>query len=101
TGADARPARGRRGGAVGRDPAAAEGPRLRRMTPRVAIVCATRNQGRWLPATIASVRAQTMADFELVLVDDASTDDSAALAPAARRSSSRATSSPRSSARTA
>jgi glycosyltransferase involved in cell wall biosynthesis len=53
------------------------------VTPRIAIVIATRNQARWLPSTIASVRAQTMRDFELVVVDDGSTDDTAAVATAA------------------
>ena len=53
------------------------------MTPRVAIVLATRNQARWLPATIASVRAQTTTEWELVVVDDASTDDTSTVASAA------------------
>jgi len=53
------------------------------MSPRVAVVLATRNQARWLPATIASVRAQTLRDFELVVVDDASTDETPAIAAAA------------------
>jgi len=48
--------------------------------PRVSVVLATRNQASWLLATLASVRAQTMTDWELLLVDDGSTDGTVALA---------------------
>ena len=48
--------------------------------PRVSIVLAVHNQARWLPETLASVRAQTMPDWELVLVDDGSTDATAEIA---------------------
>jgi glycosyltransferase involved in cell wall biosynthesis len=48
--------------------------------PRVSVVLATRNQARWLPETLASVTAQTMPDWELLLVDDGSTDETAAIA---------------------
>src|ERR1043166_4151794 len=33
------------------------------------------NAGRWLPQALASVEAQTFRDFELVLVDDGSTEE--------------------------
>ncbi|MGH7893937.1 MAG: glycosyltransferase family 2 protein, partial [Candidatus Binatia bacterium] len=48
--------------------------------PRVSIVLASHNQARWLPQTLASVQAQTFTDWELLLVDDGSTDETAAVA---------------------
>lgn len=56
-------------------------------TPRVSIVIPVFNAGRWLPKALASVAAQTRQDFELVLVDDGSTDARtiAVLDEAARR----------------
>ncbi len=48
--------------------------------PRVSVVLAVHDQARWLPATIASVQAQTCPDWELLLVNDGSTDDTAAIA---------------------
>lgn len=50
--------------------------------PRVSIVLATYNQATWLGRTIASVRAQRFADWELLVVDDGSTDDTAAVVAA-------------------
>jgi|SRR5499426_1587707 len=44
------------------------------MTPRVSIVMPVFNAGRWLPQALASVAAQTYRDFELVVVDDGSTE---------------------------
>jgi GT2 family glycosyltransferase len=49
----------------------------------VAVVIPTFNGARWLPGVLASVAAQTVAPSEVVVVDDGSTDDSAALAEAA------------------
>jgi glycosyltransferase involved in cell wall biosynthesis len=49
------------------------------MTPLVSISTATRNYARYLPATIESVRAQTFADWEMIIVDDGSTDATPAL----------------------
>ncbi len=49
------------------------------MPPRVSIVIATHDQGRWLARAIESVRAQTFVDWELAVVDDGSTDDTAAV----------------------
>jgi glycosyltransferase involved in cell wall biosynthesis len=43
-------------------------------TPRVSIVIPVFNAGRWLGQALDSVAAQTRRDFELVLVDDGSTD---------------------------
>jgi len=48
--------------------------------PAVSIVLATRNQARWLPETLASVQAQTVTDWELLLVNDGSTDATAEIA---------------------
>ncbi|MCW5891454.1 MAG: glycosyltransferase [bacterium] len=45
------------------------------MTPAVSVVLATHDGGRWLDETIASVRAQTRPDWELLVIDDGSTDD--------------------------
>jgi glycosyltransferase involved in cell wall biosynthesis len=45
----------------------------------VSIIIPTRNREALLPATISSVRAQDYIDWEIVLVDDGSTDDTEAL----------------------
>ena len=42
--------------------------------PRVSVVMAAYNTERWIAAAIDSVLAQTFADFELLIVDDGSTD---------------------------
>jgi glycosyltransferase involved in cell wall biosynthesis len=42
--------------------------------PRVSVLLTTHNGAATIGASIASIRAQTLADFELVIVDDASTD---------------------------
>ncbi len=47
--------------------------------PLVSIITPVYNAARWLPETIASVRAQTFPDWEQLLVDDGSTDDSRAI----------------------
>jgi glycosyltransferase involved in cell wall biosynthesis len=44
--------------------------------PRVSVVMPICNAGRFLDLAISSIRAQTLTDFELILVDDGSTDDS-------------------------
>jgi len=43
--------------------------------PLVSVVIATRNRRGWLSETVASVRAQSDASFEILVVDDASSDD--------------------------
>ena len=48
------------------------------MNPNVSVVMATKNYARFLPVAVGSVREQTFADWELVIVDDGSTDNTPA-----------------------
>jgi glycosyltransferase involved in cell wall biosynthesis len=45
-------------------------------TPTVSVIVPNYNHARYLPKRIESILAQTYRDFELVLLDDCSTDDS-------------------------
>lgn len=47
--------------------------------PDVSIIMANYNAARYLPAAIGSVRHQSLQSWELIVVDDASTDDSVAI----------------------
>jgi len=47
--------------------------------PRISIVMANYNYGRFLPTAVESVLAQSFADWELIIVDDGSSDDSHAV----------------------
>ena len=47
--------------------------------PSVSVLMTVYNGERHLPATLRSVLEQTYRDFELIVVDDASTDDSSAI----------------------
>ncbi len=49
--------------------------------PKVSVVVTTHNLARYLPDALNSVGAQTMTDYECVVVDDWSTDDPQALVP--------------------
>jgi succinoglycan biosynthesis protein ExoO len=51
--------------------------------PEVSIVMANYNGARWLNDAIRSVQAQTLTNWELLIADDASTDDSLKLMRAA------------------
>jgi len=50
------------------------------MPPLFSVVTPVWNAAATLPATVASVRVQSLPDWELLLVDDASTDGSRGLA---------------------
>lgn len=49
-------------------------------TPAVSIVIPAYNAERWLPEAIASILGQTRTDWELIVVNDGSTDGTSALA---------------------
>lgn len=57
---------------------------------RISIVTPCYNAERYIGSTAESVLAQTFSDFEYIIVDDGSSDDSAGAASAAIRSDSRA-----------
>jgi glycosyltransferase involved in cell wall biosynthesis len=50
--------------------------------PRTSVIITSYNYACYLPAAMASVLAQSDGDFELLIVDDSSTDDSVAVARA-------------------
>lgn len=59
---------------------------MRTTEPTVSVVIPTRNGAAFLPATLDSVFAQTYAPLDIIVVDDGSTDGTAAiLAPLAER----------------
>jgi len=45
-------------------------------TPLISVIVPVWNTARYLPECLDSLRAQTLADIEIICVDDASTDDS-------------------------
>ena len=49
------------------------------MTPKVSVVLPTYNRAAFLPGAIRSVLDQTVQNWELIIVDDGSTDDSRAV----------------------
>jgi glycosyltransferase involved in cell wall biosynthesis len=51
----------------------------------VSVLVPTYNRARWLSRAIASVRAQTVDDWEIVIADDGSTDDTTSVIPADSR----------------
>jgi glycosyltransferase involved in cell wall biosynthesis len=57
--------------------------------PPVSILMPVRNEERFLPAALESIRRQTLHDWELVAVDDGSTDATAAILHAAAGSDPR------------
>lgn len=50
------------------------------MKPRVSVVMAAKNYAAFLPEAVESVRAQTFRDWELLIIDDGSTDATPAAA---------------------
>lgn len=46
------------------------------MRPTFSVLIPIRNDARWLPSALASVRSQTLGDWEVVIGDNASSDDS-------------------------
>ena len=57
--------------------------------PLVSVITPVYNAARWLPETLASVQAQTLIDWEHLLVDDGSTDESVIIAERAAKEDSR------------
>jgi glycosyltransferase involved in cell wall biosynthesis len=49
--------------------------------PKVSIILPTYNRAKFLPQAFASIRAQTWTDWELIIVDDGSTDDTQEILP--------------------
>src|SRR5262249_10394285 len=49
------------------------------MTPKVSVVVATYNCGRYLAAALDFALSQSFADFEILVVDDGSTDDTSSI----------------------
>lgn len=47
--------------------------------PRLSVLMPVRNGGSYLDEAVASIRGQTFGDFEFIVIDDGSTDGSAAL----------------------
>src|SRR5438105_77041 len=47
--------------------------------PAVSIILPTYNRAKFLPGALASIRAQQFTDWELIVVDDGSSDDTAAV----------------------
>ena len=45
------------------------------MTPKVSVIITTHNRADMLPRAVDSVLAQTFNDYEIIIVDDCSTDD--------------------------
>jgi succinoglycan biosynthesis protein ExoO len=60
-------------------------------SPLVSVIMANFNGARYLRAAIDSLRKQTMSDWELIFVDDASTDGSVPIAQAAANADPRVT----------
>ncbi len=51
------------------------------ITPAVSIILPTYNRAKFLPEAIGAIRGQQFTDWELIVVDDGSTDETAELLP--------------------
>ena len=49
------------------------------VSPSVSIIVPVYNIGKFLPKCIESILGQSFSDFELILVDDGSTDESSSI----------------------
>ena len=49
------------------------------MNPKISVIVPCFNQGNYLSETLESVLKQTLKEWELIIVDDGSTDNSAAI----------------------
>lgn len=58
-------------------------------TPMLSVIVPVYNVGKYLYACVESILAQTFQDFELILVDDGSTDECPAICDACKESDSR------------
>jgi len=59
------------------------------MTPQISILMSVRNEERFLPATLASLQRQSLPDWELVAIDDGSSDATPQLLAAAAAADAR------------
>jgi teichuronic acid biosynthesis glycosyltransferase TuaG len=59
------------------------------MIPEVTVITPAHNASRFLPRTVASVRAQTFAEWEMCIVDDSSSDGTPELVESLAREDSR------------
>ena len=50
--------------------------------PLISIIIPVHNVSAWLPATLNSIQAQSLHDWECIIIDDGSTDDSTTCVPA-------------------
>src|SRR5262245_8467058 len=57
--------------------------------PRVSVLLPVRDAAPWLPASLASLARQTLADHEVIAIDDGSRDGSGELLDRAARSDRR------------
>ena len=59
------------------------------VAPQISVVMAVRDGERWLPGAIASIQRQTLSQFELIIIDDGSTDQTPHIIDAQFRSDPR------------